>query len=278
MPKRKRSNGSFQRAAKRFKSRRKRVKAKRAMRRQGRAPTAIERPRKFHTLLPRVYTTHKNKLSVQFAVPAVGFKSTSIRLLPGTLRDPHAAVGLQPFPENFVTMASLYRSYRVNAVTVHLSYHALTNNENAKFWSCVYSSSADNGIADPFPPASVASHGNRDAFLQQTGIRKKMIASSGTTGGRKDNIHNAGTWSIAGIEQRRRQDMDDVDYAGHVNVGGGTAGDPNVDPNLWLSTVSPNFNGFPGADTYDISVTLIFHVEWFNLRESLEADQGEIDP
>lgn len=274
--KRKRVNG-FARAAKRFKSKRTAARKRKSVKRGG-TPRGLSNPPLFRHLAPRVRTTHVNKLSLQLTVPATGFKANTLRIVPNLLRDPDQQAQKQPYPENFVTMAGLYRSYRVNAVKVHMSYHGLTNNENAKFWSVVYTSSADDGIADPFPAANVASRSQRDAFLQHVGIRKKMIASSGTTGGRRDNVHRVGLYSMPGIEEKRRIDMDDVDYAGHVNANGTTAGDPNVQPNLWISAVAPNYGGFVTADTYDIAVTCVFYVEWYDRRETLEGDQGETDP
>lgn len=215
---------------------------------------------------------------MRLTVPASGFKTDTIRINPNRLRDPHAATLSQPFPEKFLTMCRLYSRYRVNAVKIFISYQGLTNNENAKFFSCVYTSTSSDGISDPFPAASVASRDRRDAFLQHSNIRKRMIASSGTTGGRKDNIHNVGMFSLSRIEQIRPTHMDDVDYAGAVNINGSTAGDPNVLPNIWISGVSPNYTGFPGADTYDVNVTAVFYCEWFDKREALADAQGETDP
>lgn len=274
MPKRKRGNG-LQRASKRFKARRASKKRKRAMRRQGRAPRAIERPIKFNMLAPRVYTTHINKFDFEHATVAGAFKTAAIRIVPCRLRDPQYANQTQAYPENFITMASLYGSYRVNAVTMHISYGSVTNNENQKFYSMVYTTPSNHGIADPYLPSAVNTHSKRNAFLQQHGHRKRMIVSTGTTGNRYDAVHNVGFFSIAGIEEQRRADMDDLYYAGHVNVGGSTAGDPQADTSIWVSLVSPFFSGFTGTQTYDIAITMKFHVEWFDLRDSVETDRVE---
>lgn len=274
--KRKRSNG-FARASKRFKGKRTKrtIRRSSAAKRRIQGPRAVRNPPLFRHLAIRVRTTHVNKLSARITVPATGFKTDSVRFIPNLLRDPDAAARAQPFPENFLTLASLYSRYRVNSVKMMISYHGLTNNENAKFFSCVYTSSADDGTADPFPAANVADRASRDAFLQHPGIRKKMIASSGTTGGRRDNVHRVGRFSMPGIEHKRRMDMDDEDYAGAVTSTGATAGDPTLNSNIWVSGISPNFTGFPGTDTYDMSVTMVFEVEWFDRREALEGDQGE---
>lgn len=277
MPKRKRSNG-FAKAAKRFKSKKTARAAFKRKLRRGYAPLAIRRPPFFRSLAPRVRTTHVNKLSVQATVPFPGFKGSSIRIIPNRLRDPHAAQQTNPFPENFITMASLYERYRVNGVKVYLSWAGLTNNENAKFYSCVYTTTAIDGTTDPYDTSAIGGHGERDSFLQQVGIRKKMIASSGTTGDRKDNVHKVGYFSLAGIEEMRRGDMVDSEYSGGVTVAGASTGDPIKQPSIWISTVSPRFLGFPVADLYDCNITLVFDVEWYDRRESLEADQGEVDP
>lgn len=239
---------------------------------------SIARPIRFTSIAPRVYRKHIVKLSNQFSSGFPGFKNTSMRILLNRLRDPDASVQAQPFPEHFITMAQLYSRYRVNGVRVYVAYHGLTNSENDKFWSCCYSTSSDDGAADPYPPIAVGTHDRRDAFLQTQGVRKKMIAGTGTQQHRKDTLHHMGYWSVARVEEKRRTDMDDADYSGAVTPTGGAVADPIRQPNIWISVVSPNYTGFPDNETSDLAITLVYDVEWFDRRETLEVVQGETDP
>lgn len=281
MPKRKRSNG-FAKAAKRFKKRK--VAKKQTARRTkmaGRGPWAIERPPKFVHIAPRVTTTHVNKISLQISTPAVGFftQADPVHIIPARLRDPDPVFPReQPFPENFTTLASLYRRYRVNGVKLFASIHGLTNTEDEKFFFCVYTTSDNDGATDPWNSTVVGSRGARDAFLQHPGIRKKMISDSGTTGQRRNNTFNIGYYSISGIEAKRRIDMEDDLYSGTVNADGTAVQDPLELPRIWFRIVNPRYAGSAAARTYTLSLTCKFYVEWFDRREALEPFQGEVDP
>lgn len=231
----------------------------------------------FRSLAPRIYTTHKNHITIAIATTAPGFTNTVARALRyGQLRDMDAYVTQkQPYPENFVLMSSLYRRYRVNAIEVTISMSGLTNNENDKFWLCVYTTPDRVGAVDPYPVGTIADRATRDAFLQEPQIRRRLIASSGTTGNRMDGFFKAGRFSLSMGERERRGDMDDDQYSGQVNADGTAVSDPTKSPNLWFRIVSQNAGGFPDAEAYSLNLSIKSHVEWYDRRKTIETDQGE---
>nr|QCW23685.1 MAG: capsid protein [Cressdnaviricota sp.] len=257
-----------------------RARARRANRRRfGKGPRSIERPIRFTHIAPRVTTKHLNKLSFQLTSPNPGFTQAGpVRILPLRLRDADFVIKQQTFPENFTTMSSLYTRYRVNGVKIFLSVSGLTNTEDEKFWLCVYATSHTDGPMDPYNSSVVGARQSRDAMLQHPGIRKKMITDSGTTGNPRSAVMNAGYFSISAIEEKRRTDIDDAQVSGTVNPSGSGVTDPALMPSIWIRWVSPRFEGSAQSRTYDINVTLLFDVEWFDRREQLETNQGEVDP
>lgn len=280
MPKRKRTNAKG-RAAKRRK-----YTPKRGVKRRAFTPVGIKRPRYMPTLQERVKTTHVNKISMEIS-SATNLEFTpreEVHILPMRLRDPDPATRKQPFPENFTVMSNLYKRYRVNGVRIFASIHGLTNTEDEKFIFCVYSTSSSDGASDPWrggtgvPVGVVVDRASRDAMLQFPGIRKKMIADSGTTGNRRNNVFNCGYFSMPGIEGVRRTDMADEFYAGRVTETGGAAADPVRTPRIWFRWLSPRYTGSNQQRDYTLNLTMKFDVEWFDRREAPEADQGEVDP
>lgn len=247
---------------------------------RGGTPRKLVRLPFFRTLQPRIYTTHKNKISMQISATSPGFtNANAIALRIGLLRDPDAYVQRkQPFPDNFVTMAGLYRNYRVNAVEVRCTVTGMTNNDNDKFYLCWYTSPDVQGTVDPYPATALGDRALRDSFLQEPHIRKKLISSTGTTGNRYDSMMKVGQFNIPMAERQRRGDLDDKDYAGSVTPAGVAVVDPAKSPNLWIRIISDQYGGFPDAPTYGLAISLKYHVEWFNIRKSLEVTQGETDP
>lgn len=285
MPKRKRSG--YAKSARAFKRRRYVRKVYRAKRsttlakrpsfKRTQTPSYILRPPFFRHLAPRVRTTHINKISDTISTGSPAWKAAGFRLWPARLRDPHNPTYKNPFPENFVTMAGLYRNYRVIGVHVTLAWHKFGTNENDKFFSTVYTTASSVGQTDPF--SGVIDRATRDAFLQHGGpIRRRLIVSNGMSGNRLDTVHRVGYFSLTGIEQERRADMDDAQYAGSVTATGAAVQDPLKTPTIWITAVSPNVTGFPDNESYDVNIMLKFDVEWFNRRDSLETDQGDVDP
>lgn len=277
MQKRKRSNGS----SKPRKKARTSSKSKAVARvNRGGNPNFFKKLPFFRQLSPRIYTTHRNHITIAISSASPGFTNTAARALRfGTLRDMDAYVTQkQPYPENFVLMASLYRRYRVNAIEVTISMAGLTNNENDKFWLCLYTTPDRVGAVDPYNSGIVTDRSTRDAFLQEPNVRRRLIASSGTTGNRMDGFFRAGRFSLAMAERERRADLDDNQYSGEVNANGTIVSDPVRSPNLWMRIVSQNSAGFPDVQNYSLNVHIKSHVEWYDRRKSLEADQGEVDP
>lgn len=279
MPKRKRSNG-FAKAAKRFKARKTHVTRKyRGKKKTVPAKYTIPKPRFFPILADRVRVRHKNNLSWQLSMPASGFTNATARRLAITrLRDADTDVKGQPYPERFLAMARMYQRYRVYGVKLVIAVHGLTNTEDEKFWLCAYDTSHTDGTTDPFNSTNIADRASRDGFLQHPGIRKKMIADSGTTGNRFNTVFRAGYFSVARAEDKRWTDMEDADYAGTVGITGSSVADPAKQPNIWFRVVSPRYSGSVQARTYDINVTAYFDVEWFDKREAIQPTQGETDP
>lgn len=275
MPKRKATNG-FNKAVKRFKSKHsKKGKPKRKIP----AKFTIPRPRFFSTVAHRVRTKHVNKLSWQISAPATGFTNTTqIRLAPLRLRDPDTDVKNQSFPERFLSLCRLFQRYRVYGVKLIVSVHGLTNSEDEKFYLAVYGTSHDDGTTDPYESTKIADRQQRDAFLQHAGLKRKLISDSGTTGNRMNTVFRPGYFSIAKMEHKRWTDMEDEEYSGAVDISGGNVSNPNKVPNIWFRILSPRYTGFTTSRTYDLNVTAVFDVEWYDRRDALALGQGETDP
>ena len=283
--KRKRSNG-FKRAAKRFKARRsgKRKSFKRKF--SGRAALSIRRPPFFKHLAPRVRTTHVNQITVQLSNLATAYTTSgSIRVTPARLRDPLPAVSDQCFPENFVFMSSLFERYRVVGFKVKVVYLKTTNNENDKFYSCLYTTPNSEGPDDPYGYVTgntqkIASQPLRDAFLQEAnGVRKKFITTSGAGGGAKmkEVTHYFPYTSIATMEHLPKADMVAGNYTGKVTKTGGAVYDPPRTPSLFIRGVGPFEQGYAGgAQNLDVAITIKFYVEWFDQRIELEPSNNDV--
>lgn len=278
--KRKRSHGAA-RAAKRRRRNTKfpKRKSRRSLTKRTKSYRAVEKPPLFRHVALRTRTWHKNIVTFQIATPATGFTNAlSVYFLPARLRDPDVAQRRQPFPENFTTLAGLYQRYRVNGFTVKGHMFGKTNTEDEKTWICAYTTSNNDGATDPFNASVISDRATRDAFMQFPGIRKKQIVDSGTTGDRRNTRFNFGYYSIPGMEQKRRNDVQDAVIAGSVNPNGSVVQDPALLPKLYFRVVSPRFAGYNQARTYDVTLEFNFYVEWFDRREALEPDQGETDP
>lgn len=274
MPKRKSSG--FTRATKRLKRTKRSAGKKRKRSKLGASVGAVIRPRRFYNLAPRIKTTHVNKISSLIVVTGTLLSeymaNFSLQFKLNRLRDPFWSTSAQCFPENFVSMARMYSRYRVYGCTVWVSFYGLSGNENRKFYALAYHTSSSDGSTDPYDPTTVSTLVQRNAMLQNPEIRKKMISGAATQQDRKDNVFKVGYYSIPAMEEIKPGDMTDDLYAGTVTETGGNVSDPSRMPNLFINLCTPSGIVWPNADfTYEVEVTLKFHCEWFDRRESQEA-------
>lgn len=241
----------------------------------------IERPPVFTGLAPRVRFRHYNVIEsgdvLGLTTPWVISGSSGLWLQPLCLRKPDFQSAGGAFPENFVRMARYYGSYRVIGFHLFLSYHALNTAapETWKFYSCVYAVSSTDEVNDPYNTSTVTTVEAKNALLQNNDIRKKVIQNPILGNGKDANCHDAGWFSISGIEQLEQNDMTDSSYAGSVDIAGEAVQDPLATPSVFVKVV-PVHGAFTANYTPQVQAHLTFDVEWYNLRQDIE--EARIDP
>lgn len=218
----------------------------------------------------RVMVKHKNCISTKYTNTNLLFSTTIFVLQPNRLRDIVEASLNGPFPDNFVTMARIFKKYRVHAVKIHLQLDKLDINNSQTQYLVSYTTPALTAGPVSTDPFVVDNVDKVNAFFQERGIRKKYISGNEATSFAGQTRFNVGYFSIKRIQGERH--LDPTDFEGEVSSVGAEISAPKHLPRIYIKAVSPNHDGWSATQS-NITVRLFitFYTEWYARRREFEG-------
>lgn len=189
------------------------------------------------------------------------------QFLPLRLRDPQQNVANQCFPENFVAYAGIYEKYIVHGVNITCHVISNTANENDSFYS-VYQGVPDGDT--PFAPSSLITV---NSMLQEKDMRRKFIIGTGEGSSPSTQFHSSGYYDMKYLMADNKPNY--TSWEGEVTATGTAVSDPVQQPQIFHTIHSPQFSGFPDAESIVFRYWITFYVEWFSRRRAIELTRDE---